>query len=137
MIQIVDKSQRYGCTACVNVCSHNTIEMVPDALGFLYPEVDKAKCIDCGLCNKVCEFRDDYNRYDNFDLPIAYSFRLKDLNQLSRIQSEGAFFTVAKEYWDQGILYGAAFIEAWRVVHQRATDLEGWSIYGCHNMSFS
>lgn len=34
MIQIVDKSQCCGCTACANVCLHIAIEMIPDVLGF-------------------------------------------------------------------------------------------------------
>jgi ferredoxin len=28
--------------------------MKADAEGFLYPEVDEAACIGCGLCERVC-----------------------------------------------------------------------------------
>lgn len=35
-----------------SICAHDAITMKHDALGFLYPEVDKEKCIDCGLCEK-------------------------------------------------------------------------------------
>ena len=47
MIQITDKSQCCGCTACASICAHDAITMQPDALGFLYPVVDKDKCVDC------------------------------------------------------------------------------------------
>ncbi len=40
MIQITDKADYCGCTACASVCSHNAITMQPDVMGFLYPVVD-------------------------------------------------------------------------------------------------
>lgn len=43
-----------GCTACMNVCPKAAIEMKEDFEGFLYPELDETKCINCGLCQKVC-----------------------------------------------------------------------------------
>lgn len=43
-----------GCTACANSCNHNAISMKPNKEGFIMPIVDVSKCIDCGLCNKVC-----------------------------------------------------------------------------------
>ena len=67
MIGIEDKKQCCGCTACAAICSHNAITMQPDVLGFLYPVVDTEKCVQCGLCNKVCQFHDCYKRYDNFE----------------------------------------------------------------------
>ena len=56
MIQITDKSQCCGCTACACVCHNNAITMQPDAMGFLYPMVDEAKCVGCGLCGETCAF---------------------------------------------------------------------------------
>lgn len=41
MITLNNPSDCSGCTACASVCSHNAITMKPDALGFLYPIVDK------------------------------------------------------------------------------------------------
>jgi len=43
-----------GCTACYNICSHNAIKMIDDEEGFKYPCIDKSKCINCKLCEKVC-----------------------------------------------------------------------------------
>jgi formate hydrogenlyase subunit 6/NADH:ubiquinone oxidoreductase subunit I len=50
MIHIQNRKECSGCTACASICAHDAITMEPDALGFLYPKVDKSKCIDCGLC---------------------------------------------------------------------------------------
>ena len=54
MIEIKDKSQCCGCNACVQRCPKQCIAMCEDEEGFLYPEVDEAICIDCGLCENVC-----------------------------------------------------------------------------------
>ena len=43
-----------GCTACANICAKGAITMVPNELGFMYPSVDLNKCVDCGLCHKIC-----------------------------------------------------------------------------------
>ncbi|GHU04364.1 hypothetical protein FACS1894147_09440 [Spirochaetia bacterium] len=56
MIQIENPLNCCGCTACASVCPQNAISMSPDILGFPYPEVDKSKCTDCGLCQKACVF---------------------------------------------------------------------------------
>ena len=54
MIEIKDKKQCCGCSACVNACPLNCIEMVRDEEGFLYPHVKSNVCINCGNCEKVC-----------------------------------------------------------------------------------
>ena len=59
MINIRQKTDCCGCTACANVCAHHAITMQPDDLGFKYPFVDANKCVNCGLCNKVCQFHDN------------------------------------------------------------------------------
>ena len=69
MIHITDKSQCCGCTACASICSHDAIAMQPDAMGFLYPVVKGHKCIDCGLCEKVCSFHKNYDTSLNFPVP--------------------------------------------------------------------
>ena len=49
MIQITDKSQCCGCTACASICAHDAITIQPDAMGFLYPVVDTENALiaDC------------------------------------------------------------------------------------------
>ena len=44
MIEIKDKSQCTGCTACANVCTHRFITMCFDDEGHSYPLVDTANC---------------------------------------------------------------------------------------------
>ena len=43
-----------GCTACESICGRKAILMKRDVEGFLYPQLDETKCVDCGLCVQVC-----------------------------------------------------------------------------------
>ena len=54
MIEIKEKSQCCGCTACSSICPKKAIIMKQDEEGFIYPVIDKSKCVNCGLCDKVC-----------------------------------------------------------------------------------
>lgn len=42
-----------GCMACVDSCNKGAI-VITNVGGILYPQIDKDKCVDCGLCKKVC-----------------------------------------------------------------------------------
>ena len=125
MISIDKKYNCCGCTACASICTHKAISMIPDSLGFLYPKANTELCVDCGICDKVCQFHDNYKRYDNYDMPEAYQFRLLQDEQLMKSQSGGAFFAIAEKFMaDGGVVYGAAFTETWRVTHQRANKIK-------------
>lgn len=43
-----------GCTACAQSCPKQCITMSSDYEGFKYPIVDETRCIQCGICIKVC-----------------------------------------------------------------------------------
>lgn len=46
-----------GCGNCGAVCPVDVIEMSYDKEGFLYPNVNIEKCINCGKCEKACSFK--------------------------------------------------------------------------------
>ena len=122
MIKITSPEKCCGCSACMSVCPKNAISMQPDALGFLYPVVNEVDCINCGLCEKVCSFNNNYNISSNFETPIAYGAKLKNSEQLKESQSGGAFFAISEYILDNGgIVYGAGFSDYFVVSHQRAT----------------
>ena len=54
MIEIKNKKDCCGCMACGDVCPKNAITFPRDNEGFWYPSVDSEKCVNCGLCEKVC-----------------------------------------------------------------------------------
>ena len=101
MIKINNPADCCGCTACASICAHDAITMKPDALGFLYPEVDKDKCVDCGLCEKVCAFNDHYDTSMNLEKPLAYGARHKDMNEVEAVLHSLLFPIIywSKEAW--------------------------------------
>lgn len=125
MINITNKKECSGCTACASICPHSAIEMKPDVLGFKYPEVDKNKCVDCGLCDKVCAFNDNYDKSLNLSKPFAYAARHKDMIEMMKSRSGGAFAAISDYILEKGgIVYGAGYSGHFVVTHKRATTKE-------------
>lgn len=122
MIKILNAADCCGCTACASVCAHNAIQMKPDDLGFLYPEVDTNKCTNCGLCDKVCQFHANYDKSNNLPIPNAYGARHKNMQEVETSRSGAAFIAISDWILDQGgVVYGAGYTDHFRVVHKRAT----------------
>ena len=125
MINIKDKKDCCGCTACASICAHDAIMMEPDALGFLYPKVDGFKCVDCGICEKVCQFNDHYDQSFNLSQPIAYAARHKNIDEVMKSRSGAAFVAISDYILEQGgVVYGAGYKDHFRVAHKRATTKE-------------
>ena len=125
MIKIKDRCDCCGCTACASICSHNAISMEPDTMGFKYPVVDVSKCVDCGLCEKVCAFNENYDKSLNLQEPLAYGVRHKDINEVATSRSGAAFIAISDWILDNGgVVYGAGYTDHFRVVHKRAITKE-------------
>lgn len=125
MIQIKYKADCCGCTACASICPKDAITMEPDTLGFKYPKVDLSKCIDCGLCEKVCAFNDNYDHSLNIKDPEIYAARHKDLREIETSRSGAAFIAISDYILENGgIVYGVGYKDHFRVAHKRATTKE-------------
>lgn len=111
-----------GCSACADVCPKNAIQMKSQD-GFLYPEIDQTKCVECGLCRKVCAFKEEKKWGSN--CLKAYALRANDSN-ITMASSSGGVFTLLSDYVLEqgGVVYGAAYDGAMRVCHQRAETAE-------------
>lgn len=125
MVNVKNPADCCGCTACQAICGHDAITMQPDALGFLYPVVDTDKCVDCGLCEKVCAFHENYDKSLNLSQPDAYAARHKDMKEVETSRSGAAFIAISDWILEQGgVVYGAALDKGFRVVHKRAINKE-------------
>ena len=51
---ICEKKSCTGCFACVNICPETCISMRENEIGHIYPEIDESKCVNCGLCKRIC-----------------------------------------------------------------------------------
>lgn len=115
MINITDKSQCCGCSACVQRCPKQCISMHRDAEGFLYPKVDESVCIGCGLCERVCPVINQYGERE----PLAV-YAAKNTDDAVRMQSSsgGMFTLLAERTIEQGgVVFGARWDEEWNVRH--------------------
>lgn len=122
-VLLTHKYECCGCTACASICPLHAISMVADKLGFLFPQVDEAKCTDCGLCVQVCSFRAPYDITSDLPQPESYAVRHKDSNEIALSQSGAAFVLLSDWVLDQGgVVYGAGYEEHFRVVHKRALN---------------
>lgn len=125
MIKITDKAECSGCTACQSICNHKAITMAPDDMGFLYPKIDLDRCIDCGLCEKVCSFNDNYDTSRNLLQPLAYAARHKNMHEVETSRSGATFIALSDYILEKGgVIYGAGYTDHFRVVHKRATTKE-------------
>jgi len=125
MIDIKDPSTCSGCTACASICPRDAISMQPDVMGFLYPQVDKEKCIECGACERVCAFNDHYDTSMNLPKPEVYGARHKDMHEVETSRSGAAFIAISDYILENGgVVYGAGYADHFRVVHKRATTKE-------------
>ena len=108
-----------GCTACYAICPKGAITMQEDSEGFKYPAIDKSKCIDCGLCCKVCPLD---KKLENVIAPAAsFACTAKDKNFARQSSSGGVFAILANMYVkEQAVIYGAAFDDNLNVCHIRA-----------------
>lgn len=121
MIKINNLADCCGCTACASICAHDAITMKPDTLGFLYPQVDEEKCVDCDLCEKVCAFNNEYDTSLNFKRPIAYAVRHKAIEEVMNSRSGAAFVAISDIILQMGgVIYGAGYTDNFKIVHKRA-----------------
>lgn len=120
-----DKKECCGCGACANICPKAAIEMKPDALGFLYPEVDAELCVECGLCLKVCAFKPGYDKSANLDAPKLFAVRHKDIKEVEASRSGAMFIAVSDWVLSRGgVIYGVGYSDHFRAVHKRATSAQ-------------
>jgi len=126
MISVFDKKEDCcGCTACQHICPTESIKMIPDDEGFLYPLINQFSCIDCSLCRKTCAFQNGYDTSDNLPTPDVYAVKHKE-EAIRMSSTSGGAFTAISDYVleNDGVVYGVSFDENMNVVHQKARNTE-------------
>jgi len=122
MINIVKKSDCSGCYSCANICPKECISIKLDDEGFGYPSIDKEKCINCNLCEKVCPIINT-PKTETINT-IAYACKNNN-EQVRKTSSSGGVFTLLCEEVIKrgGVVFGAAFDENFDVKHIYAETL--------------
>ena len=115
MKEIIEKSMCCGCHACMNICPKHAISMYEDEKGFKYPKINQDKCINCGMCKKVCPILNNKEVEKHID---AYACYNKNYEERINSSSGGIFILLAKEIIKRkGIVFGATFDKDFNVIH--------------------
>lgn len=122
MPKLAEKYLCTGCSACSNACSVNCITMAPNDEGFLYPIIDRGKCIECRHCENVCPV---LNRQCVHSEAVAFAGRNKN-ESIVKISSSGGMFSAIAAWilGQDGAVFGAAFNENFEVVHTKAENVK-------------
>ncbi len=104
--------------------------MKEDNEGFRYPEIDKDKCIDCGLCEKVCPVI-CADKEDNPHKQAGFLLQHKDDRIRQESTSGGAYTALASWIINQGgVAFGAGFRkDTFIVEHQAVSSINSLSIF--------
>lgn len=127
MIKIKEKNQCCGCSSCIQICPKQCISFEEDCEGFRYPQVDTTKCIDCGLCEKVCPELASLSPREPHEVYAA----VNQNEEIRLASSSGGIFThIAEQIISRGgVVFGARFNKEWEVVHDYTETIEGLTAF--------
>lgn len=114
-LKIADKCT--GCCACENSCPKQAITLSYNEEGFYFPRIDNSMCVNCGLCEKVCQIN---SRDNNGTTKLkAFYLQIKDSSILSASSSGGAFSAISNIILDEGgVVFAARYnFESERLEH--------------------
>lgn len=121
-MQLADKSICTGCGACAKACPKQAIAYRDDEEGFPTPYIQTDKCIECGLCNRVCPA---LHMPETHPIQKAYAAQLVDREALKDSTSGGVFTALAREIFRRGgLVYGCVWDENYNAVVRKAENEE-------------
>ncbi|MBR4920425.1 MAG: Coenzyme F420 hydrogenase/dehydrogenase, beta subunit C-terminal domain [Prevotella sp.] len=110
-----------GCFTCANLCGKGAITMFADDEGFLMPQIDASRCMECGLCENKCPVLNPLN--SNHKNQKAYAI----INYADRKNSSsgGAFSLFARYVLaHKGVVFGATIDETFQVFHTKIDNVD-------------
>lgn len=115
-----NKTECFGCEACMQKCPQKAITMKEDREGFRYPFVDTSKCVHCGLCSSVCPCEHMPDRY--VEDKVAFGGYNIDEYVRNKSTSGGAFSAIVDSWCDENYVIFGAVADRLEVYHTYITD---------------
>lgn len=111
-----------GCRCCEQRCPKDAISIVQDAEGFLKPRINSRKCINCGLCTKVCPIENPVFYPPTKD---ARLFHHNDDDWRLSASSSGAFEAICRAWLknENFSIFGCT-LDGFRAYH---TEVQDWN----------
>ena len=120
--QICPSDACSACFACMNQCPKDAIEVTKDIYGRTLPVINPQKCVQCGMCKKICP----QNTPVELHTPLrCYAAVRKDEDAHQKSASGGVGAVLSEKIIaDGGVVYGAAFNSSNGLIlkHTRATS---------------
>lgn len=125
-MELINRTECSGCTACANICPQKCINMEADNEGFLYPQIIDFMCSDCGLCREVCPI----GKIEKHSPFYVYAVKNKD-NETKLKSTSGAMFTAISDFVfaNKGVVFGCKFDEELNAVHDFAETKEELHVF--------
>lgn len=110
------RSNCCGCSACEQMCGKTAISIQPDSEGFVYPKIDLNKCVDCGMCLKVCPV---VNKCESTTPYLKTYAGYSTDQEIMEKSTSGGFITTLSRYIidNGGLVYGVEFDETLTHTH--------------------
>ncbi len=122
MKEICNIAECTGCMACVNVCTHNAIQVKPDHEGFDRPVIDGGRCVDCGLCAKTCPI--NHHPLCNEPQKVYSGWSVDEAVRLGS-SSGGAFTEIARPVLESGgVVFGCTLNEELQAEHTYVESMD-------------
>ena len=114
-----------ACMACANACPKGAIDVSTNKYGYEKIVINNDKCINCGICAKVCDRRKIIERHS----PIkCFAGQSKNTEKLRRSASGAAFQMLAEVVIELGgVCYGCMgeiINGEYRAKHIRVTNID-------------
>lgn len=119
-IKLTDFKFCTGCMSCFSSCPKKAIT-AKSKYGFYYPQINKTKCIKCGICVKSCPIVTG-NVVQN-EIKKVYSAQAKEISWRLKCSSGGIFGLISSfAYNNDYVIYGVAYNKNNREANHLSSD---------------
>lgn len=91
-----------GCSTCVSVCGKNAINIKRNKSGFLKAVIDHSKCVECGLCKKVCPYNNTNGIEIDKNNHKLFMLKSNEESVLKKSSSGGAGYEISRYLCSEG-----------------------------------